>query len=62
MSLKGFHRVFIAAAIICLLITARWATGRNPALLVKPWLVYACAGGIVMLFPYLISLFKKPRA
>jgi hypothetical protein len=60
-SLKTFHRVFIAAAFLCLAFTARWASGRNAALLVTPWLLYACAAGMLLLVPYFAWTLKKLR-
>lgn len=52
MSLKTFHRVFIAASFTCLAVTARWASGRNPALLVTPWALYFSIAGMAALLPY----------
>lgn len=59
MSLKNFHRFFILAAFACLAFTARWASGRNAALLVTPWLLYACALGMALLVPYFAWTVKK---
>lgn len=61
MSLNTFHRVFIAFAFACLAVTARWASGRNPALLVTPWLLYSCAAGMLLLVPYFAWTLKKLR-
>ncbi len=52
MSLKTFHRVFIAASFTCLAVVARWASGRNPALLHTPWALYASLAGMTLLVPY----------
>lgn len=61
MSLKSFHRFFIVAAFLCLAVTARWASGRNPALLVTPWLLYAAGAGMAALIPYFFWTTKKLR-
>lgn len=61
MSLKNFHRVFIVMAFTCLAFTARWASGRNAALLVTPWLLYASAAGMLLLAPYFVWTVKKLR-
>ena len=61
MSLKNFHRVFIALAFACLAFTARWASGRNAALLVTPWALYASAAGMILLVPYFAWTLKKLR-
>ncbi len=59
MSLKSFHRFFIATAFLCFAFTARWASGRNPALLVTPWLLYVAAAGMLLLAPYFVWTVKK---
>lgn len=59
MSLKSFHRVFITLAFVCLALTARWASGRNAALLVTPWALYVSAAGMLMLAPYFVWTLKK---
>lgn len=61
MSLKNFHRVFIAAAFACLAVTARWASGRNPAALVTPWALYASGAGMLLLAPYFVWTVRKLR-
>jgi hypothetical protein len=60
-SLKSFHRFFIAAAFLCLAFTARWASGRNAALLATPWLLYVSAAGMALLVPYFVWTLKKLR-
>ena len=59
MSLKQFHRVFILASLGCLAFVARWASGRNPALLSTPWLMWTSIAGIALLSGYLASSWKK---
>jgi hypothetical protein len=59
MSLKNFHRFFILASFTCLAVTARWASGRNAALLVTPWALYASAAGMLLLAPYYAWTLKK---
>jgi hypothetical protein len=59
MSLKNFHRVFIAAAFLCLAFAARFASGRNPALLVTPWLLWVSGAGMALLVPYFVWTVKK---
>ena len=54
MSLKTFHRVFIVLSLALLVFTAYWASGRNPAGLVTPWLINASAAGLLATFAYLV--------
>ncbi|MFI5347597.1 MAG: hypothetical protein ACHQ51_14575 [Elusimicrobiota bacterium] len=61
MSLKSFHRFFIVAAFLCMAFTARWASGRNAALLVTPWALYAAVAGMALLVPYFFWTAKKLR-
>lgn len=61
MSLKSFHRFFIVLSFLCLAMTARWASGRNAALLVTPWLLYACGAGMALLAPYFVWTLRKLR-
>lgn len=61
MSLKSFHRFFIVLAFACFAVTARWASGRNAALLVTPWLLYVSAAGMLALAPYYVWTLKKLR-
>ena len=61
MSLKNFHRFFIVLAFACLAVTARWASGRNQALLVTPWALYVAAAGMLLLVPYFVWTLKKLR-
>jgi uncharacterized membrane protein len=61
MSLKNFHRFFIFAAFACMAFIARWASGRNPALLVTPWALYASVAGMALLAPYFVWTLKKLR-
>lgn len=59
MSLKSFHRVFIVASFVLLAFVAAWASGRNAALLVTPWLKYAALAGMALLAPYFAWHLKK---
>ena len=59
MSLKSFHRFFIFSAFVCLAFLARWASGRNPALLVTPSLMWAAGAGMALLIPYFVWTVKK---
>ena len=59
MSLKSFHKFFIVASFLCLALMARWASGRNAAMLVTPWALHACAGGMALLIPYFVWTLKK---
>ena len=59
MSLKYFHRVFIVGSFVCCAFVARWASGRNAALLRTPWALYAAAAGMVLLVPYFVWTVKK---
>jgi lipid-A-disaccharide synthase-like uncharacterized protein len=61
MSLKAFHRFFIVAAFFCLAFLARWASGRNAALLVTPSLIWAAGAGMALLIPYFFWTQKKLR-
>lgn len=61
MSLKNFHRFFILAAFACLAVVARWASGRNAALLITPWALYASLAGMLLLAPYFVWTVKKLR-
>jgi hypothetical protein len=59
MSLKNFHRFFIAAAFACLAFTAHWASGRNAALLRTPWALYVSVAGMALLAPYFVWTVRK---
>jgi hypothetical protein len=59
MSLKAFHRVFIATAFACCAFLAYWASGRNAALLATPWLFDAALAGMLVLLPYFVWTVKK---
>jgi hypothetical protein len=59
MSLTSFHRFFIVAALACLAVTARWASGHNAALLVTPWALWASLAGMAALVPYFAWTLKK---
>jgi hypothetical protein len=59
MSLKNFHRVFIAAAFAGFAYVAFWATGHNAALLRTPWLLGVAAAGMLLLAPYFVWTLKK---
>jgi hypothetical protein len=61
MSLKNFHRFFIATAFACFAFTARWASGANAAHLSTPWLVGVSAAGMALLVPYFVWTLKKLR-
>jgi hypothetical protein len=59
MSLKNFHRFFIVAAFLCLAVTARWASGRNVAMLKTPWALAVSGAGMLLLAPYFVWTLKK---
>jgi uncharacterized membrane protein len=59
MSLKSFHRFFIALAFACFAFTAYWASGRNAALRVTPWALCVSAAGMLLLAPYFVWTVKK---
>jgi hypothetical protein len=59
MSLKSFHRFFIATAFACFAVMAHWASGRNPAMLRTPWLLYVSGAGMLLLAPYFAWTLKK---
>jgi len=59
MSLKNFHRFFIVTAFACFAFTARWASGRNAALLKTPWALEVSAAGMLLLAPYFVWTLKK---
>ena len=59
MSLKSFHRFFIVLAFACFAFTARWASGRNAALLKTPWALDVSAAGMLLLAPYFVWTLKK---
>ncbi len=59
MSLNAFHKVFVAASFLCLGVTARWASGRNAALLVTPWLLYASLAGMAALAAYFVYRVRR---
>ncbi|NNN06645.1 MAG: hypothetical protein HKL90_12150 [Elusimicrobia bacterium] len=59
MSLKIFHRVFIACAFVCFAFVARWASGHNAALLRTPWAFYAACAGMALLAPYFVWTVRK---
>ncbi len=53
MSLKSFHRVFIALSLGLFAFLAYWASGRNPAGLATPWLLWASCAGLAATLGYL---------
>ncbi|UPT75840.1 MAG: hypothetical protein M0D55_09295 [Elusimicrobiota bacterium] len=53
MSLKAFHRFFIALSLGLFAFMAYWASGRNASGLVTPWLVWASAAGLAASVGYL---------
>ena len=53
MSLRALHRFFIGLCLALLAFTAYWASGRNSAGLVTPWLVYASVAGAAATLGYL---------
>lgn len=59
MSLRSFHRVFIAASLACLAFTARWASGHNAARRVTPWAARASLAGMALLASYFVWTLKK---
>ena len=59
MSLKNFHRFFIATAFSCFAFTAHWASGHNPAMLRTAWLLDVSAAGMLLLAPYFVWTLKK---
>lgn len=61
MSLKSFHRVFIVLSLALLAFTTYWASGRNPAGLVTPWLIYASVAGLAATFGYLVWHVRSVR-
>lgn len=54
MSLKAFHRFFIAACMAFFAFAAYWASGRNPAGLATPWLFWAGLAGAAGSVGYLV--------
>ncbi len=61
MSLKSFHRVFIALCLALFAFTGYWASGRNPTSLVTPWLTWFSAFGLVATFGYLVWHVRSVR-
>jgi hypothetical protein len=59
MSLKSFHRFFIASAFACFAFVAHWAAGHNAAMLRTPWALYVSAAGMLLLAPYFVWTVKK---
>jgi hypothetical protein len=59
MSLNSFHKFFIAASFLSLGVVARWASGRNAALLVTPWLLWTSLGGMAVLAAYFAYRVKR---
>lgn len=59
MSLQAFHKVFIAAALVCCAVTARWASGHNAAALVTPWARNSAIAGMILLAPYFVWRLKR---
>lgn len=59
MSLKQFHRVFIATAFAGFAYIAYWASGHNAALLRTRWLLDVAAAGMILLAPYFAWTFSK---
>ncbi len=59
MSLKNFHRVFIAVAFAGFGVLAYWASGRNAAHLTTPWALWCAAAGMGALAPYFVWTVKK---
>ncbi len=61
MSLKAFHRFFIALSLALLAFLVYWADGNNPAGLVTPWLAYASMVGAAATLGYLYWHLKTIR-
>ena len=61
MSLKYFHRFFIVICLALFAFLGFWASGRNPTLLVTPWLVYASIAGGLATLSYLAWHVKSVR-
>jgi hypothetical protein len=53
MSLRAFHRFFIALCLILCTFTGYWASGGNPTAMVTPWLLYGSAAGAAATIAYL---------
>jgi hypothetical protein len=53
MSLKSFHKIFIAACLAICAFTAWWASGHNQQGLSAPWLLASSLAGLAVLTPYL---------
>lgn len=61
MSLRLFHRFFIGLCLLLLAFTALWASGRNPAGAVTPWLIWASAAAAAATGAYLVWHLKAVR-
>jgi len=61
MSLKTFHRVFIAVCLALFAFLGVWASGRNPSELVTPWLQAASLGGLFVTAAYLFWHVRSVR-
>lgn len=53
MSLRAFHRFFIALCLVLYAFTGYWASGGNPTAMVTPWLLYGSAAGAAATSGYL---------
>lgn len=61
MSLRSFHRFFIALCLGLFAFTGLWASGRNASALVMPWLQYASLAGLAATFGYLFWHVRSVR-
>lgn len=61
MSLKAFHRFFIAVCLLLCAFTAYWASGGNPTAMVTPWLLWASGAGALAMAGYLVWHVRKVR-
>lgn len=52
MSLKAFHRFFIALSLGLFGFLAYWASGRNPAGIATPWLMWCSGAGLAATLGY----------
>ena len=61
MSLRLFHRFFIALSLGLLAFLVYWASGNNPAGLATPWLANASMAGAAAMLGYLYWHLKTIR-
>ena len=61
MSLKVFHRFFIALCLALFAFTGYWASGGNASAQVTPWLVYGSAAGAAAVIGYLFWHVRSVR-